>query len=120
GGCPTGFGDCDSDPTDCETDLNLVTSCGSCTNSCNGANGSVACQSETCVITACDANFGDCNGDPSDGCEEDLRLNDNHCGVCGRDCAAAGTTCVTGNVCGAVTLHSGLPIGTDNSNAFTW
>ncbi|MGE0321299.1 MAG: hypothetical protein AB7K71_15290 [Polyangiaceae bacterium] len=120
GGCPSGFGDCDSNPTDCETDLNLVTSCGSCTNSCNGANGSVACQTGTCVITSCDANFGDCDGDPSNGCEVDLSLNDSHCGACDRDCAAAGTTCVTGNVCGAVTLHSGLPIGTDNSNAYTW
>ena len=34
--CPTGTGNCDGDPSTCETNLNLVTSCGSCSTSCNG------------------------------------------------------------------------------------
>ncbi|MGE0321300.1 MAG: hypothetical protein AB7K71_15295 [Polyangiaceae bacterium] len=119
GGCPTGYADCDSNPTDCETDLSLVTSCGSCTKTCNGANGSVECQSGSCVITACDTNYGDCDGDESNGCEQNLVNNDQHCGVCGRDCAAAGSTCST-NMCAPVTVQSALPISTDNSNGATW
>ncbi|MCB9590314.1 MAG: hypothetical protein H6718_33195 [Polyangiaceae bacterium] len=119
GACPAGFGDCDSNPLDCETDLSLVTSCGACNKTCNGANGSVECQSGTCVITGCDTNYGDCDGDDSNGCEQNLVSNDQHCGVCGRDCAAAGSTCST-NMCAPVTVQSALPISTDNSNGATW
>ncbi len=119
GGCPTGYGDCDSNPLDCETDLNLVTSCGSCTKTCNGANGTVECQSGTCVITACDTNHGDCDNDESNGCEENLVNNDNHCGVCGRDCAAAGSTCST-NMCAPVTVQASLPFGIQGYQGRTW
>lgn len=120
GGCPAGTGECDGDPsTVCEADLTLVTSCGSCTNSCNGANGTVECLSGTCTITACSAGFDDCDADPSNGCEASIVSNDVHCGQCGRNCAAAGTTCSV-DQCDAITLHTELPIGSDNSNGLTW
>lgn len=119
-GCPTGTGECDGNPaTVCETDLTLITSCGSCTNSCNGNNATVECQTDSCVITECTTGFGDCDDDPSTGCEEPLASNDNHCGACGRDCAAAGSTCDV-DKCEPVTLHTSLPIGSDNSNALSW
>ena len=119
-GCPAGTGECDGNPaTVCEADLTLITSCGSCTTSCNGANGLVECQSGVCTITSCNSGFGDCDNDPSTGCEESLNSNASHCGSCGRDCASAGSTCSVDR-CDPITLHTGLPIASGNSDGLTW
>lgn len=40
--CANGWGDCDADPTDCETDLSTDTDCGGCDRACTG------CQSGFC------------------------------------------------------------------------
>jgi len=116
--CAPGYADCDTDPTTCETSLNLVTSCGSCTKACNGAHGTVACQNEACKLTACDNGYADCDNDPSSGCEQSLSADD-HCGSCTRNCAAYGATCTTGR-CNAVTIGTNLPFGSDNGGLNNW
>ena len=46
-GCSDGFGDCDDDPSDCETPLDTLIQCGACNVSCSDTNGSVACAAGT-------------------------------------------------------------------------
>ena len=103
--CPTGFGDCDTDPADCETPLNLLTSCGACDVSCSQANAVVACTDLKCTVTSCTAGFGDCNDDGTDGCEAPLNTVKN-CGSCGNDCGTA--ACNAGGYCAAVAFGSAL------------
>jgi hypothetical protein len=106
--CPSGLGDCDDDGF-CEQDLTLTTSCGDCATSCDAQNGSVVCEALVCRATACNPGFDDCNQDGRDGCETSLVDNDEHCGVCGRDCTAQGTTCAT-DICGPILLQQNVPI----------
>jgi len=116
--CMTGFADCDSDPTTCETSLSLVTSCGACLPGCNGNHGTVACIKQQCQLSACNTGYADCDKDPSTGCEQSLAANDN-CGECGRNCAAQGSTC-SSNRCSAVSLDASLPIGSDSGGLNNW
>ena len=85
-GCPTGLGDCDSDPSDCETSLTLITSCGSCTTTCDAAHGDARCDAQTleCVLgpNGCVTGYDDCDGDASTGCEAELATDPAHCGGC--------------------------------------
>ncbi|HMR09837.1 MAG TPA: hypothetical protein PKA88_28865, partial [Polyangiaceae bacterium] len=67
----------------------------------------------------CAAGNGNCDNDPSNGCEQPILSNDKHCGECGRDCAAAGTTCSVDR-CKEVVVQSGLPFGTDGGGTRTW
>ncbi|MCA9659092.1 MAG: hypothetical protein KC486_12170, partial [Myxococcales bacterium] len=46
---------------------------------------------------ACNAGYGDCNANAGDGCETNTASNANHCGACGKSCAA-NEDCV-GGVC---------------------
>jgi len=100
--CPAGYGNCDTSSPDCETPLNLVTSCGACNTSCDGSHATVACTNAKCAITACAANYGDCDNDPVTGCETAINT-DKHCGSCSRDCTTIGSTCSSGE-CAAVKL----------------
>jgi hypothetical protein len=90
--CPAGFGDCDSNPADCETALNTVTACGGCDVSCDGSHASVSCIEGACVVDSCTDGYDDCDEDPNSGCEAKLD-SDVHCGSCSRDCTTAGATC---------------------------
>lgn len=101
--CPTGFGDCDGDPSDCETPLDTLIQCGACNVSCSDSHGDVACDAGECKMTACDAGYGDCDADGTNGCELALAEDDAHCGSCDRDCAAAGSTCNT-SMCTPINL----------------
>ena len=104
GGCPVGFADCDSNPADCETALNQLTSCGSCTNVCSATNAEVACNASlSCEISACDVGFGDCDGSYANGCETDLGSDAQNCGKCQRSCGVG--TCQSGQ-CSAAALGS--------------
>ena len=94
-GCPAGFDDCDSDPSDCETPVNTLTQCGGCAISCSDDHGTVACTNNQCVMSGCTSGYGDCDADGTTGCEESLDENDTHCGDCLRDCAAHGAVCNT-------------------------
>ncbi len=69
--CASGYGDCDSDPSDgCEVATTSdVTHCGSCTTPCpTVANTTFACVSSACAIAACAPSTLACNA-PIDGCE---------------------------------------------------
>ncbi len=117
GGCPSGFADCTADPG-CETNLSLVFSCGSCTTSCDGTNGTVDCQNQMCVIVSCNANFDDCDGDGATGCETPINTNQN-CGACGRDCTSFGSTCVSGN-CEPVVLIDDFTPAVAGFDSLSW
>lgn len=82
--CANGFADCDADPNTCETDLNLVSACGTtCEDrvpcSTNNAT-STSCEDGRCV-PVCNPGYGDCTGE-NDGCETRLDSVES-CGVCG-------------------------------------
>jgi hypothetical protein len=122
GACSTGFGDCDSDPTNgCETAINTITSCGAtcgtrvdCTSgillnaTATGCSGTGQCQ------FSCSAGFGNCDGTANNGCEANL----NAVTTCGTSCATAvncnsavknanGVTCSSGT-CGYGSCLSGF------------
>ncbi len=96
GGCASGWADCDSDPSDCETPLNLLTSCGSCNTVCDSSFGNVKCnpQTLTCEVSSCNTGRGDCDGNANTGCETDLQTSTSHCGFCTHACL--GSTCSNG------------------------
>ncbi len=60
---------------------------------CDGddAPGGVDCNA-MCTFK-CEANRGNCNNDPVDGCEADLFLSTQHCGMCGHECKGFGNFC---------------------------
>jgi hypothetical protein len=112
--CPSGFGECDGDPSDaCEQDLNSVETCGDCETACTNEHGGIDCEDLTCVVTACEAGYDDCNGDPNDGCETNLVNNDEHCGACGRDCSSVGASCAVDS-CGDIPMQQNVSLGIGN------
>jgi len=105
--CNFGWGNCDSNPADCETSLALITSCGACNVACDPAHGAVKCDAATlkCVINVegggCSTGYFDCNKDGTDGCEAALQTDAANCGSCGRSCG--GGKCTAGQ-CGAAVV----------------
>lgn len=94
--CPTGFGDCDSNPENgCETQLNTLDDCGGCNVSCSPVRGTGTCATGTCVVESCEANYGDCDLSASNGCETRIDTDENHCGACGNPCADHPNTVAT-------------------------
>jgi len=100
--CVGGYADCNgSDGDGCETNvLSSLSHCGGCGQTCQRANAGAVCVGGSCQLGACSTGWGNCNGQESDGCETELRFNNQHCGQCGRVCAA-GTAC-SGGVCASV------------------
>jgi hypothetical protein len=105
--CNFGWGNCDANPNDCETNLALITSCGACNVSCDPAHGSVKCDATAlkCVINSdtggCNTGYADCNKNGTDGCEASLATDANNCGACGRSCGGgkcANSQCQAGVV----------------------
>lgn len=85
--CPkSGTTLCDDTCVDMNTD---VENCGSCGNIClsspPNSMGS-SCSRGECIISQCSSDYGDCNQEISDGCEANLRFDDNNCGSCGTKC----------------------------------
>lgn len=70
---------------------------------------------------ACAPGFGDCDGNSDNGCEAAFATSAENCGVCARNCAAAGASCSSG-LCTSVDLYTNndLPFGTDNGAARSW
>src|SRR5262249_27274723 len=112
--CAAGTTNCDSNPSDCETNLDALTSCGTtCANkvSCAPQNvAAAACTSGACGYTTCSAGFGDCDGNKANGCEATLNTPTS----CGTTCAnkvncapqhVAAATCANG-ACGYTTCSS--------------
>jgi hypothetical protein len=97
--CIAGYGDCDGDPSNgCETPLNDISHCASCTTQCAAPTNAVPeCTSGSCTWS-CAAGFGDCDGVKSNGCEKDLRSDKNNCGACGVQCTnGVSPACCDGN-----------------------
>lgn len=82
--CNPGFDDCTSG-AGCETDLSDPSTCGSCSNACDGTNGTPTCSSGTCGIT-CDDGWADCGSGA--GCETPLGTMTN-CLSCGDSCGSS-------------------------------
>lgn len=86
--CGKNTDNCDSNPTDCET--NLLTSadnCGACGNACSLPNAKVSCVGGECQVAGCVAPYGHCTTNDSDGCETDLGSDIANCGACNTACA---------------------------------
>jgi hypothetical protein len=93
--CPAGQVACSGTCVDTQSD---PSNCGGCGLRCNFPNAIGACASGACHLAGCNPGFADCNGNPADGCETNIRTDNNNCGACGHVCAA-GTVCTNG-VCG--------------------
>lgn len=93
-GCPTGYADCNGDPSDgCETNtLSDPDNCGTCGLTCSSAGGGFVCDNGVCSVCGCPKGTGDCNHDCSDGCEIDIQNDVNNCGFCGHACSAPNAT----------------------------
>jgi hypothetical protein len=101
GNCTSGYADCNSNKqTDgCETETQAnPNACGGCANSCSANHMQTrTCGSGTCNGT-CAAGYADCNTNKlTDGCETDVRYDEQNCGACGDPCSN-GESCV-GGVC---------------------
>lgn len=96
--CTTGTELCG---TSCVDTTTAAEHCGACDSACpSGANSQPRCTASTCSL-ACDIGFFDCNMNPTDGCEQNVRLPD-HCGTCTNVCNLPHVdthTCDTGS-CG--------------------
>jgi len=102
----TGMADCDSDPTDCETDVTQTDNCGACGNTCGFTNDHVAqwaCNNNgsawACDIGSCVPPWDNCDGDPATGCANNLDSSVNRCGSCNGVCSGDNTenrACVNG------------------------
>jgi hypothetical protein len=100
--CPEGTVDCDGDCVDIAVDPR---NCGSCGRKCPGPSarsprssvgGSPACKDGECSYV-CFPGFADCDDWLGNGCEANLRIDQNNCGACGTKCnARAGQPCVEG------------------------
>ncbi|CAN5922679.1 hypothetical protein BH11MYX4_BH11MYX4_12280 [soil metagenome] len=79
--CAAGHGDCDGDPANgCEASLSSPTSCVDCNTKCQA--GAALCAPTGCV-SSCPGTLTECSG----ACI-DTKSNLDHCGSCGRKCAA--------------------------------
>src|SRR5262249_32750071 len=106
--CNNGFADCDGIASNgCEVNLTTSTAnCGSGSNARTSTNGTPACALGACSIT-CNAGFADCDMNLSNGCEVNTTGNVANCGMCGKQCSAAGgvPNCIN-SVCGISTCNA--------------
>jgi len=85
--CNGGWGNCDGTWSNgCENSLDSLSNCGNCGVTCSRANATASCSGDVCHIQSCNTNYGDCDGNDPNGCEADLRNDDNNCGSCGHNC----------------------------------
>jgi len=116
--CNAGRGNCDSNPADCETDINSsMANCGMCGRACNPVNGVGTCTAGACRLTRCTGSFDNCDGNEANGCETDLAMSAAHCGACGLTCPS-GTTCEVGR-CTSTTPFAGYNV-TTNPAGVSW
>lgn len=93
--CDSGETLCDETCVDLDTDMENCGKCGTiCRSSPPNSLGSL-CANGACIVSGCKTNYGDCNEKGDDGCEVDLRFDDNNCGTCGEKCPT-GTKCSLG------------------------
>jgi hypothetical protein len=99
--CASGFGDCDANTTNgCETNTKTnVLHCNGCGNACSTNHGTASCSNGACSIV-CAAGWGNCDGDVSNGCEQNLTNDPDHCGSCPKVCSSNhGTASCVNSVC---------------------
>jgi len=87
--CKSGYKDCNGSQSDgCETDiLTDLNNCGDCNKKCATDNTFLnKCENGECKIVTCNLGFEDCDGIASNGCEKDLRNDNDNCGKCGNKC----------------------------------
>ncbi len=89
---------CDNVDNDCDGSIDEGAA-----STCSGDHAIYACVDGFCEIAQCTGTFGDCDFRASTGCETDLAMAANHCGLCGASCGGAGP-------CDAGTCASGDPI----------
>ncbi len=77
-----------------------------CAMPCAISHGTAECPAGVCVLT-CDMGWLDCDGDKGNGCESNVEMDPNHCGVCATVCASTNATAVCGK--GACALGACLP-----------
>ncbi len=88
GACPDALAICGGRCFDLETS---DAHCGECFEVCGNATenpGIGRCVAGECEAVECPAGTASCNGEGNDGCEVDLRTDDDHCGECGRSCSS--------------------------------
>ncbi len=94
--CPPGQTECNSACTDTRFD---PLHCGGCGGACTAPeNAQPVCANGLCAHV-CQPGFADCDGDESNGCEQNIASDENHCGACGVTCgdpAMATVLCVEG------------------------
>lgn len=70
--CEPNLANCDSDPTDCETDITTsLQHCGGCNEECALPGAIAQCTADGCQFVSCLDGYADCDMDPSNGCEVD-------------------------------------------------
>jgi hypothetical protein len=118
--CLANFGDCDTNPNNCESDFRTDEGdCGNCDTACvatgTNAQGN-ECVSGTCT-PRCDATHANCDTMGPNGCEINTSTDNLHCGGCNMPCPA-GRAC-SGGTClctGGLTSCSGTCVNTTNNN----
>ncbi len=93
---------------------------GGCNQVCNSINGTANCSTGTCMLT-CTTNFANVDGMGSNGCEVDLRTNEDNCGRVGNDCfigACSNGVCIGRKLVFATSSAIRGDFGS-SSNAFT-
>jgi cysteine-rich repeat protein len=76
--CSALWGNCNGNPQDgCETALTTTSSCGACGTTCSLAHATATCSSGTCRVSSCDPGYANCDGQDANGCEADLRTDQN-------------------------------------------
>jgi hypothetical protein len=92
--CTAGYQHCStSDGSGCETAINTVANCGSCTTACSATTfvnvSDLGCTSNQCSWTTCDQGSANCDGSLSNGCETNTDSDVNNCGTCNTSCTSA-------------------------------
>ena len=87
--CNAGFDNCNMDPADgCEANLGTdANNCAMCGTVCDAPpNSEPDCLAGTCAFGGCIVGYGDCDASLGNGCEIDLKTDDQNCGTCGYIC----------------------------------
>jgi hypothetical protein len=101
GQCNTGWANCDMIAANgCETNTQTdANNCSGCGNICpSGPHSTPVCQAGGCKIV-CDPGYADCDNNPTNGCEVQITVDANNCGMCGTVCNTPNATpaCVNGS-----------------------
>ncbi|CAF0953865.1 unnamed protein product [Adineta steineri] len=88
GACNSGFGDCNSDPSDgCETGIvTNMNNCGACKSVCSLPQATATCSNSICTLSGCNTGYANCDNIASNGCEINTAGDTANCGGCKEVC----------------------------------